>query len=469
MIAPRPASFPPRARRAPRGWPAAGSRGTILIVALLLMAVIALGITSYMNLSLGSARLAHRGFQQTAAFNLAEAGAEEALWSLNRANAHQSDAWTGWTIVGSTAKNTFANFDFGANSTGSIRVLIDNYSQSGATNPTIIAKSTVQAVGQPPVSKMIELALRRRSRFTASLMAKQNVTFSGLHTSVDSWNSDPDNDPATAPVDYSAAVRNDQGSVASVAVDNTAVLVNQADIYGYAYTGGGTPQVGTQGSITGRNTPLGVQVDPTRVATDFSADFPAVTVPVDGTVLTTIGSTLGTAGQATKWRCNSLSLNGSQTLTIYGDVTLVLTAGSGTHAIDVTGNASIIISEHSSLTVYVEGDVLIAGNGLANNNVRPATATFYGTNASAGGQSFHIAGNGALRAVAYAPNANLKVNGNGDVMGAFIANNISVTGNADFHYDESLANATSDMPFGVQSWREITNAADIASRDARLP
>jgi hypothetical protein len=441
----------------------------VLIVALLLMAVIALGITSYMNLSLGSARLAHRGFQQTAAFNLAEAGAEEALWSLNRANAHQSDAWTGWTITGSTAKNIFTDFDFGANSTGSIRVLIDNYSTTGTTNPTVLAQSTVQAVGQPPVTKMIELALRRRSRFTAGLMAKETVTFSGLHTSVDSWNSDPDNNPATAPVDYDEDTRNDHGSVASVAVDNTAVLVNQADIWGYAYTGGGAPRVGTQGSITGRNTPLGVRVDPTRVATDFTADFPDVTAPTDGTVLTSLGSTLGTAGQATKWRCISLSLNGRQTLTIYGDVTLILTAGSGAHAIDVTGNASIIIAEDSSLTVYVEGDVLIAGNGLANDNVRPATATFYGTNTSTGGQSFHIAGNGKLRAVAYAPNADLKINGNGDVMGAFVARAITLTGDADFHYDESLANETTDMPFGVQSWREITSAADIASRAARLP
>ena len=67
-------------RATARGRPAASARGTVLIVALLLMAVIALGITSYLNLSLGSARLAHRGFQQTAAFNLAEAGGEEALW-----------------------------------------------------------------------------------------------------------------------------------------------------------------------------------------------------------------------------------------------------------------------------------------------------------------------------------------------------------------------------------------------------
>lgn len=449
-----------------RGRPA---RGTVLIVALLLMAVIALAITSYMNLSLGSARLAHRGFQQSAAFNLSEAGAEEALWSLNRATAHQSDAWTGWTVSGSTAKQVFDHFDFGSNTSGSVRVLVDNYSATGATNPRIVAQSTIQALNQPPVTKMIEVDLRRRSRFTASLMARDSVTFSGTNTSVDSWNSDPDNDPATAPVDYSPETRNDHGSVASVSVDNTAVLVNQADIWGYVYTGGSAPRVGTQGSITGRDTAAGVQVDPARVATDFSADFPNLATPTDGTVLESIGSTLGTAGQATHWRCNSVSLSGNDTLTIYGDVTLVLTAGSGAHALEVTGNASIVIAADSSLVVYTEGDVLIAGKGLANNNVRPGTAAFYGTNTSSGGQTFHVAGNGALRAVAYAPNADLQVNGNGDVMGAFVARTISVTGNAAFHYDESLANAGSDMPFGVSTWREITDAGEVSRLAAQLP
>ncbi|HVT71832.1 MAG TPA: hypothetical protein VHD61_01740 [Lacunisphaera sp.] len=476
MHRPRPSTVPrpgaPRTGgRAVVATPGPGrrTRGTVLIVALLLMAVIALAITSYMNLSLGSARLAHRGFQQSAAFNLAEAGAEEALWSLNRATARQPDAWTGWTVAGSAAKRIFDHFDFGSNTTGSVRVLVDNYSFTGATNPRLIAQSTIQALNQPPVTKMIEVDLRRRTRFSASLMARQTVTFSGTNTSVDSWNSDPDNDPATAPVDYSADTRNDHGSVASVSIDNTAVLVNQANIWGYVYTGGAAPQVGTQGSITGRNTAAGVQVDPTRVATDFSADFPTVTAPADGTPLASIGSSLGTAGQATKWRCNSVALSGNDTLTIYGDVTLVLTAGSGAHALEVTGNAAIVITANSSLVVYAEGDILIGGKGLANNNVRPGTVAFYGTNTSDAGQAVHIAGKGALRAVAYAPNAELQINGNGDVMGAFVARTIKVTGNAAFHYDESLANAGSDMPFGVSTWREITDAGELSRLAAQLP
>jgi Tfp pilus assembly protein PilX len=463
---PAPAPAPGRPRRG--GLSQAGARGTILIVALLLMAVIALGITSYLNLSLGSARLASRSFQQAAAFNLAEAGAEEALWSFNRANARENDAWNGWTTGSGAARRTFDSFNFGANSTGNVKVSVDNFSLTGSTQPTVVALATVQATGQPPVSKMLEVTLRRRSRYTAGLMARLSVTFAGLHASVDSWNSDPDNDPSTPPVDYSSATRNDRGSVASVAVDNTAVLVNQASVWGYVYTGGAAPNVGTNGSITGRNTPFGVQIDPTRVATDFTADFPAVSAPTDGTPLATLGATLGTMGQTTKWRTNSITLSGKQTLTILGDVTLVLTAGPGAAAIAVTGQASIIIPNGSSLKVYTEGDVLIAGNGLTNLNVRPGTFQLFGTNTSAAGQAIQIAGNGALRAVGYAPEGDIKLNGNGDVMGAFVGRTITLTGNADFHYDESLAQITDDMPFGVQSWRELTTASERQAKASRF-
>lgn len=432
----------------------------MLIVTLLIMAVLALALTSYVSLNLNSARLAQRGFQQAAAFNLAEAGAEEALWSFNQANAGSSAAWNDWTLASGTAKRQLTGFDLGSAS-GSVKVYVDNYSPTGSARPSVVALSTVEASGGASVTKMVEVTLRRRSRFSAGLMAKDTITFAGSRAEVDSWNSDPDNDSSTAPVAYSSSTRNDRGSVASVAVDTEKVLVNQADVYGYVYTGGAQPVVGENGSIRGRDTPEDTRIDPARVATDFSATFPDVVAPEDGTWLASLPATLGTAGEATTWRCPNLSLSGRETLTIYGDVTLVLTGGTGTRTIDVTGQASIAITANSSLTVYSEGDMLIGGNGLANGNTRPSTCLIYGTNTSASGQRIQIVGNGALKAALYAPNADITINGNGDIYGAAVGNTITLTGRAEFHYDESLENLDSGMPFGVDSWREI------ASGDAR--
>jgi hypothetical protein len=442
------------------------AQGSVLIVALLLSAIIALMLGSYLNLNLSSTRLAKRSFHSTAALNLVEAGAEEAVWSFNRATAGQADGWTDWNSDGTSAWKKLSGFDFGANTSGWTKVYVTSTNPPSRTNPKVVALASVNPPDGPPVTRMIEVVLRRRSYFSNGLVAKDQIVFSGANASVDSWNSDPDDDPATPPVDYSADVRRDNGSVASINVANTAMLVNQADIWGYVYTGGSQPQVGSNGSIRGASTPVDVQIDANRITTDFSAALPSVGAPADGTTIANIGSTLGTAGLATLWRCAAINLNGNQTLTILGDVTLILTASSGMNAISVTGRASIIVPAGSTFTVYTEGNVRIAGNGIGNANIQPKTLQFWGTNPTTGGQEMQIAGNGALRSVVYAPNASVTINGNGNVMGSVVANDITLVGNAAFHYDEALANSGENTPFGITKWRELNSAASRAAYDA---
>ncbi len=53
----------------------------------------------------------------------------------------------------------------------------------------------------------------------------------------------------------------------------------------------------------------------------------------------------------------------------------------------------------------------------------------------------------------------MKINGNGDVCGSVVANDITLVGNAAFHYDESLADFGGNNPFRISLWREITSAA----------
>jgi hypothetical protein len=228
-------------------------------------------------------------------------------------------------------------------------------------------------------------------------------------------------------------------------------------------TGGSAPQVGVNGSIRGATTPATVMVDSSRVSTDFNADFDPITAPVEGTTLASVPSVLGVVGTSTKWRTTSMALSGAETLTILGDVTLVLTAGSGVAAISVSGNAAISIPDGSSLTVYAEGDVKIAGKGLGNANNQPISCQIWGTNVAPSGQKLEITGNGALKTVIYAPRGDVTIYGNGDIMGSIVANTITLVGNAAFHYDEALADRESNAPFTISKWRELTTQAE---RDA---
>lgn len=435
-------------------------RGAVLIVAMLIAAVIALMLGSYLNLNLNSTHQAFRSFQDYAAINLVEAGAEEGLWSFNRTAGGYSDGWTGWSTSGTTAWRKFSDFDFTANTTGWVKVYVTNTQPSSHDSPKIIAYASVNPPHQRSITRMMEVTLRKRSYFANGLVAKDTITFNGAVATVDSWNSDPDNDASTAPVDYDATVRTDNGTVASVSVLNTAVLVNQADIWGYVFTGGQQPQVGANGSIRGADTPVGVAVDPNRIATDFNAEFPDVAAPTDGTYLASVASTLGTTGVATSWRCPAINLSGHDTLTILGDVTLVLTAPSGSTALSLTGHAEIIIPAGSSLKLYTEGDIMISGQGLANSNVQPVSCQIWGTNTSTAGQDIDITGQGALRGVVYAPNASVTLRGNGNMMGSVVGRTITLSGNADFHYDESLSHFGDNSNFGVAQWRELTTAAE---------
>lgn len=436
-------------------------RGAVLIVTLIIMAVIALALGSYLSLNLGTSRLSRKSYQQNAAFNLAEAGAEEAVWSFNRAAIPSADAWDGWTAASPAAWHKFSGFDLGGNTEGSVKVYVSNTNPSAGESPTVVAMSTVESPGAGVATRMLQLTLGRRSYFGTGLVARETLRFNGTNPTVDSWNSDPDGDPSTPPIAYDPSVRTDHGSVATMSAQDGALFVNMAAIWGHVATGGAPPDVGVHGSIRGVNTPANVTIDPSRVYADFVADLPSMSAPLDGTPIATVAATLGTAGQSTRWRLPGLDLHGNQTLTILGDVTLIITSITG-NAVSVTGNASIVVSARSRLTIHVEGNMIIAGNGLTNQNVQPNTCQIWGTCGSTSTQTIDVSGNSALKAIIYAPNADVKINGNSEVMGAVVARNIVLTGNANFHYDESLANYGVDTPFKVTRWRELTDGAERA-------
>lgn len=438
----------------------ADARGSVLVVALLIAALIAVVLGSYLKLNLGSTRLAKRTFHGYAALNLAEAGAEEGVWSFNRASAGETTAWNNWTVASGAARQKFSDFDFGPGVSGWVKVYVDNTTPAPTAQPKIVAQSSVGSGSDTPSTKMLEVTLRRRAFFAGGLVARNRVAFNGANASVDSWDSDPDDSATTAPIPYSASERRDGGSVASVDVVSTAVVVNQANIWGYVATGGGQPQIGANGTVRGASTPANVAVDQRRISTDFNADFNSITAPTDGTFIASVGATLGTAGTATKWRMAGLSLSGNQSLTILGDVTLVFTTGAGSEALSVTGNAIINVPVDSSLTIYTEGDVKIAGKGIGNANIQPISCRLWGTNQTVTGQTFQVAGNGTLSAVVYAPNADVTINGRGDIMGSVVARSITLDGNAVFHFDESLSRYGGNQPFTISKWRELTTSDD---------
>lgn len=443
--------------------PAGRPRGSVLVVALLVAALIALVLGGYLSLNLGTARLSQRTFNRGAAFHLAEAGLEEGLWSYNRLLAGGADAWNDWSVSGDAAWRRFDGFPLAAATTGAVKVYASPAVPDERARPTLVALASVQSPGVAPVTRLLEVSLRRRSFFGAGLVARDGLAFRGANTTFDSWDSDPDQDPATPAVPYSAPAGADTGEIATGARRDADLDLGQARIHGYLRTRGLSPAIRAPGFIGPFGTPEG-EIDAARIGLDYNDDFPVIPAPTDGTFISEFGPTLGTPGAATSWRAPSLRLSGKRTLLILGDVTLVLT--DVLDALATTGSAGIVVPPGSSLTLYLAGDALVSGLGLVNTNAAPAALQFWSTADGARRQRIQLSGGGGLSALVYAPEADFSVTGNGEFFGALVARTIVFGGNAAYHHDLALGRLARHAPFRASGWRTVD---DPAARAALLP
>jgi len=360
---------------------------------------------------------------------------------------------------------------------------------------------------------------------TIGFVSKEAFKFNGNNPKVDSWDSDPFQ-KGEMTHRYDDTTKNDQGFVASASVSVNTITVSNADIKGYVATYQDSDlsgNVGPNGSILAKDSPAGTKIDPRRVSTDFTATFPAVTAPEATAVVTT--SSIPAPGEVQKRRLVAIGKDAATGKTkhkmVYeyyyktGDLTsslevarassptgtVIETVSAGTtddfgttaelsapvvtdvalvvNRINLTGSDGIGITTGVSLDMYASGDVTIAGKGIANGTVsntstgltaldmqQPAKLHIYGT--ATGSQTIKIAGNGAFSGVVYAPNGDVTFTGNTPlIFGAATAKTITISGNAEVHYDESLGKFVFGTPadsggdaFRITLWRELLAKAE---------
>ena len=455
----------------------AAARGSVLITCLLFCVVIAIALTSYLRVAHNSYNLADRAFLNTTALTLAEQGLEEGLESYNQLDnaATPAAAWTGWTISGTVATRKYVNLAFDNGATGTLQVYATDYNPAVGTSPKLVAKATLLPASGLGLSRMIEITLRRRTIFAAGLVARNNITFSA-NTVVSSWDSDPDNNPATAPVGYSEARKTANAFVGTISTVNGAINTGAGDIYGRIGTGGGTVThdsgaiLSTSPTGTGWNTglvnvPFVSNLD-TPVAPALPATVNSITTSISSSVsLPRAGDSPASDG---KYYYSfaagaAISLAGNSQLTVSDNVVLYLQSHAATTAVSIGGTAKIQVASGGNLTVYTDGNIAIGGNGMANANANAASTLIYGTNAGSG-QTITMTGNATTIAAINAPNADFSITGNGELWGSVIARNITLNGNAAFRYDEALldySNTTgTGNPWGIAKWRELTLTAE---------
>jgi hypothetical protein len=460
------------------------NRGSVLIVALMFAAIIAISLTSYLKLSLSAGTLANRGFYMNAAQNLVDAGFERTIWALNDAKANPAPAnWVdraGFTQISSTEyRGTFPTdqpyYILSGNVKGQVKVwaLYDTTTKVWHA----VAKAIVTLGDGTTLDKTAECYLQQRSYSDGGMISKHGMSFNG-NVRIDSWISRPS---ATLDVPYTTAVALSNAQIASPAL----IAAANADIYGYVAIGTDTITstgltVGASGRVadlTKQGSTYNNYIDPARVTFDFNGSFPEVDLPSSsGTVLSAITTSQTFSSNGT-YTAPSMTLAGAADalrVTSNSTVTVIFTGN-----VTMSGSSQIIVDPGSKLTIYAGGDFQMTGssgilNGTSSVPNNPDCFTLLGTrtdaqiNAGSLMQNWILRGGSSLSCTVYAPNANVDVDGNADVYGSLVGNTVDMVGTGNFHQDESLrANRTSGL-WGLMKWRELSTASQRAVYASQL-
>jgi len=439
--------------------------GSVLLSAAVGAAILSILIAGVLSYLTNEYDLNYRSHRWNQAFHLAESAVEVGIaeynyqYSLGGSGVgFQANGWSG---SGGTYSKTVSNLlDTSGKVVGTIQVTASGI---GASNPTFTGVGTVTSgnYGGPSLCRAVRVTLAGTgSLFPMAIVSKSAIPLSG-NNYIDSYDS---SDPTKSNNGlYIASKKQANGNIATVSTANNAVSMSgNADVNGTIATApGGTvtmsanAQMGPTFSSPATSVAQGTANG--WITHAFQTSIPDATVPatlssassVPGGQINFSANNTGTLSSG-DWKATSLSLSGNSVYTISGTVRIYVTGN-----VSISGNAQMIITPGSSLTVYVGGaSVSVSGNGVANNAVKPANNQWYGLPTST---SWTLSGNGSWVGTVYAPEAAFSNSGNGDMSGSVIASSVTMSGNGQFHYDESLKNSSGGAAtsYNVASWQEL--------------
>lgn len=439
--------------------PLRSKRGTVLIVALVLAAVIGVSLVSYLKVSTNSLKLAHRSFFSETANHLVEAGLEDALFCFNQMGSGVAvdTAWDSsvWTKSSGTAKRTLPTFSLDQNATAVVKIYVNGYDGS-ISSPIIVAQATVTPFEGRTIVKYIQVTLKKnQGLFASGVVAKNTVDWNG-HPMADSWVSNASNSPTGPWAAYPGSGARAKTAVASL--NGPVGLGSQGHIEGNLLLGSAASYDNT-GSYTG-----------TKV-NNFTYNFTMPTFPTTTSVSKSYN--LGATVPASLPRVldETASDNRYYYFTVNAPISGVTVTGNS--SVTIVGSANTRISGNvtvpstGSLIVYMDG----ALTGTLINNAWAGALQIY-TSTTTG---ITLNGNDHMKCALFAPNAAITGNGGGapsdnaDFSGAFVGASIRSNGHMQFHYDESLGSiGTSGKAWTLAEWRELQSASERATYSSQF-
>jgi len=398
---------------------------------------------------------------------VAEGGAEEALALLNSGIQGTNFAVFPWTRAGGGIFKNDTNRPASKFGTSYYQVFITNAFAN--TNPVILSTSYVPGpVGARGLSRTIRIETRPRSTFPVKgpLIVKKSFNSNGSNVGTDSF------DSTKGP--YNPATAGGNGDVVALTTDPNSIVIGNGKVKGQLRMPPGaiqgvTATIGSGGSVGDTAWVNGgsTGIEAGHFQDDFTtSDFPDATLPNVSVWFTPLSGVapdglrydnLLTSGNYQVSDLSGSVYVGQANTVVYVTSSISVAKGSGATK---KGDAppQIHIAPGASLTVYMAGATTsISGNGIVNDTAQAKNFAYYGLPSNT---TINLTGNGAFYGTIYAPQADFNLKGGGkssidDFTGASITKTTTMTGNFNFHYDESLIGITTLGGYDPAFWKEM--------------
>jgi hypothetical protein len=398
------------------------TRGAAL-ASILEMIILLLTIgTGLMGLALHGRLTAARTTREIEAKSAADAGLTKALCLMNAKLA--AETWTDGILPEITDETLpYCDSTFSYLVTGDI---------AGGFTVESIGKSA-----QAKAQRTVDAHLQLQGPFDCAISTLGPIILKA-GTLVDGYNS---GDPSITGVDLQIA---------------TASVLPDSMVLNAGVTVDGDVLVGVGGDTDIVIKDLGAITDG-RYALSEEIVFPPVVPPV----LPDIGSSISVKGEMVPLGPDDSGSYTAISIKRTGLSPGILVIDGGDVVLHVTGDillgesCQLLINLNSSLTLYLDGDLVAKANAGINNQNVPAEFKLYGT--ADGPQTIDLRATGDLRAAVYAPNADITLYAEGDIYGAVKAKTLEIKSSSTFFYDEALKEVGVDdeaVRFVVDRWCE---------------
>lgn len=399
--------------------------------------MILLFIIPFLTKTSGNYSSAEKSYGSLAALNLAEAGAEMAIWELNFGNI---STWSGDDNERTKSISSFQT------SMGDVIGDIEIRIQTPTANtPLIIATGSYPFRENLTLDKIIHVSLDRHPfNFSVAAFGNDGLELQGS-SMIDSYDSRIG--------EYGVEINGEEniGSQGHVATNSNAdpciKLSNSAEIFGNATSG---PESDPESSIVTNDSSV---IYGEKKAFSESQELVSVSTPQG---LPTRGSyDLASGGNvdiSESGEYSSFILRANSSVTITSNVTLYI-AG----IFEMNSNSYFNIADGVNATIYFGSSFSMASNSAINNSTKdPTTLAILGTDSFTGEMNWPA--NTNFWGVVYVPRATINMTTNENFYGSLVANNINMNSTGQIHYDEALKNLEIDVvvekPYYVKSWRE---------------